>query len=74
MDLSLDTLEQQIKDKTVAAKKLESARKQRILIETKEFQQNEEKMFVHMVEFLTLFNNECGILAFGISNLISRKD
>ena len=35
---------QQIKDKTAAAEKLESARKQRILIETKEFQQNEESI------------------------------
>ena len=34
LDLSLDTLEQQIKDKTEAAEKLESARKQRIVIET----------------------------------------
>lgn len=44
LDLSLDTLEQQIKDKTAAAEKLKSARKQRILIETKEFQQNEESI------------------------------
>ena len=34
LDLSLDTLEQQIKDKAEAAEKLESARKQRIVIET----------------------------------------
>ncbi len=34
LDLSLDTLEQQTKDKAVAAEKLESARKQRIVIET----------------------------------------
>ena len=34
LDLSLDTLEKQIKDKAEAAEKLESARKQRILIET----------------------------------------
>ena len=32
LDLSLDTLEQQIKDKAEAAAKLESARKQRIII------------------------------------------
>ena len=34
LDLSLDTLEKQIKDKAEAAEKLESARKQRIVIET----------------------------------------